>query len=375
LEKYFPDTAGYLVLGPLDPFFNASPELEMLYRSVRVICPDIEALKAASGLLNNTELLKTGKVTSNILKVRKKKPAGFRGIEATIVLNGNNRTVCFLTTQQHRFLLWYHKAFEKDAPRISGQRLLPYARQVSDYLLAIDLDSLDAPEPKAEDNRLPESLDLYPTPPAYVIEGYDNYMDYLFSHRQVKTDFARGILAFIPTDSLINVWKHSAPQTAYPNKEEPMLQQEYRKFFSRSGDIRVMQTLTKDRFSALLPGEYFFAVGLTGRIRFGRELLRAEVDRIESETGKKVPRANHAFLFPGEPVFTAGAFFVEEGENSPRIAEVNAQSGHFFYSNVTPTIREDISLHSDEYLMTLGHFFKELDKLEIPYSSVLIRKF
>ena len=46
------------------------------------------------------------------------------------------------------------------------------------------------------------------------------------------------------------------------------------------------------------------------RSRFAFEKPREEVERIEQETGRKVPRANHAFLFPGEPVLTAGAFFV-----------------------------------------------------------------
>jgi len=102
-------------------------------------------------------------------------------------------------------------------------------------------------------------------------------------------------------------------------------------------------------------------------------MLREEVERIETETGKKVPRANHGFLFPGEPILTAGAFFIE-AKPAPRITHVNAQSGHYFYSNVSETIREDIAVHSDEYLLTLGHFFRALDHLGIPYDSVLVSK-
>ena len=137
--------------------------------------------------------------------------------------------------------------------------------------------------------------------------------------------------------------------------------------------MHVLRTLTSEVFTTLEPGEYFFVVGLSGKIRFGRELLREEVERLEKKTGKEVPRANHAFLFPGEPVLAAGAFFIEERE-SPYLARVNAHSGHYFYSNVTATIRKDIVERSDEYLMTLGYFFRALDRQGIAYDSVLISK-
>jgi hypothetical protein len=112
---------------------------------------------------------------------------------------------------------------------------------------------------------------------------------------------------------------------------------------------------------------------MNGTVRFGRELLREEVKRLEKETGRKVARANHAFLFPGEPVLTAGAFFIAR-DSLPHLVEVNGQSGHYFYSNVTPTIREDIAVRSNSYLLTLGHFFRALDRLGIPYDGILIRK-
>ena len=152
-----------------------------------------------------------------------------------------------------------------------------------------------------------------------------------------------------------------------------MLQYEYQKFFARGGDVRVMFTLTAEVAKTLKPGEYFYGVSPSGKIRCGYEIPREEVDRIERETGKKVARANHAFLFPGEPLLTAGAFFVE-GEDVPRITHVNAHSGHYFYSNVSGTIRHDIAVRSNQYVLTLGHFFRALDRLGISYDSVLISK-
>jgi hypothetical protein len=125
--------------------------------------------------------------------------------------------------------------------------------------------------------------------------------------------------------------------------------------------------------SGLAEGEYFYAVGLNGKIRFALEMPREQVQRIEEETGRRLPRANHAFLFPGEPVLTAGAFFVERSPEA-RIAAVNTQSGHYFYSNVSPTVREDISVRSDRYLLTVGHFFKALDREGICHEGVLVSK-
>jgi hypothetical protein len=136
-----------------------------------------------------------------------------------------------------------------------------------------------------------------------------------------------------------------------------------------------MQSLTKNGFDSLSTGEYFFAVSAAGKIRYGRELLREEVEQIEKETGRKVPRANHAFLFPGEMILTAGAFFIERRDGTTRLTAINAQSGHYFYSNVTPTVQTDISTKSNDYLLSLGHLFTALDRLDIPYDGVLISKF
>jgi len=278
----------------------------------------------------------------------------------------------FLTTNQNRFVLWSSKyKYQKTDEFIS------YSQAVSDYLYSLDTGWMEAPAPKAIDYGLPDSLDFYAPPPDYVIEGYQNYLNFLNAHDTIRTDFAYGLTEFIPSDSLWDAMKENAPRAAYPNKEWPMLQHEYKKFFKRGGDVRVMQTLTREGFDTLQAGEYFFAVSVAGKVRFGRELLREEVNRIEAETGSKVPRANHAFLFPGEPVLTAGAFFIDdtkETKEGHRLSHINAQSGHYFYSNVSPTIREDISIRSDEYLLTLGHFFIVLDRLGIPHDNVVVSK-
>ncbi len=374
LETILPESDGYFITGPLDPLIDHSDDTNTLYHSLRVICPDLTSINRIVPVLKEDD--RFGRIKAHIDKPRGGDERGFRGVTAEFRKGEAIWPVLFNTTNQTRWLIWARENMFAEAVReLDDGDLEDYAEEVSDYLYAIDRGDRNAVEPQAEDHDLPPHVGFYKPPPDYVIEGYQNYKDYLHSHADIETDFAKGILAFIPGDSLERALIATAPQSAYPNKEAPMLQHEYRKFFQRGGTGRTMQTLTKRGFDTLMAGEYFFAVGLSGKVRFGRELLREEVARIEAETGKKVPRANHAFLFPGEPVLTAGAFFVDNADNgAQQIGHINAQSGHYFYSNVTPTIREDIAVHSNTYVLTLGHLLDALAKMEIPFDSVLISK-
>ncbi|MBD3298667.1 MAG: hypothetical protein GF341_08440 [candidate division Zixibacteria bacterium] len=374
LATIFPESVGYFVTGPLDPLFDHSEDVNSLYHSLRVICPDLASLGRIVPTLKEDD--RFGRIKVHIDKSRGGDESGYRGVTADLRWDGQNWPVQLNTINQTRWLIWAQETmYSAAADDLDEGDLEDYAEDVSDYLYAIDQGDLNAVEPQPEDHDLPSRVGVYEPPPDYVIEGYQNYKDYLHSHAAIATDFAKGILAFIPGDSLERAFIATAPEAAYPNKEAPMLQHEYRKFFQRGGSVRTMQTLTKPGCDTLMAGEYFFAVGLNGQVRFGRELLREDVARIEAETGKKAPRANHAFLFPGEPVLTAGAFVIEHDDNGrPYISHINAQSGHYFYSNVTPTIREDIAVHSNTYVLTLGHLLAALAKMEIPFDSVRISK-
>ncbi len=268
-----------------------------------------------------------------------------------------------------RFNIWYkHLLYDSIAMPES------YRDAVRSYLGQASSGHFDAIPPKAVEYGLPPELDFYPERPPYVIEGYQNYKDFLHSHAEIETEFISGVTAFVPTLETLDRLRKNAPREAFLNRETEKFQEEFREFLERGGQMSILQTLTREGFDTLKAGEYFFAVGMSGRIRFGRELMREEVKRIEEETGHKVPRANHAFLFPGEAILTAGAFFISDCEPG-KISKVNAQSGHYFYSNIRPTIREDISEHSNYYLTTLGHFFNALDELAIPYDGIVVSKF
>ncbi len=375
LAGLLPESKGYFVTGPLVTEPNGDEDVDRLLGATRVICPNLESQKVAAALLMSSSSIMFDVLRSNIDTAAAGPWPGFRGIliKATYDSESGKQTTCYIrlvTAQEMRFMIW--ASWQES---LTGEEMQRYAVAVSDYLHAIDAGEIEAKEPVATDFGLAESSDLYAPPPDYVIQGYDNYMSFLYSCAPIRTDFADGITAFVSSDSLMNTLKDNAPRKAFPNKEWPMLQSEYRKFFARGGDITVMNTLTRNGYDTLTAGEYFFAVSASGKVRFGREMLRTEVAQIEKETGRKAPRANHAFLFPGEPILTSGAFFIEGQDEDRRIAHVTAQSGHYFYSNVSATIREDIAVRSDRYLLTLGHFFTSLDRLGIPYENVLISKF
>ena len=361
LERTLRETDGFFVSGPLDPLFEVNDwEYAHFLGAVRVVCADETELKRAEDICSVTEGL----------DVTEREEAGV--LVAIRDLGGEDKRFLLLTVQQLRFLIWAADLVSLDPTMAEDENFQSYSNAVLAYLRSGGA-GLPRKGLVATDHGLPQAVDFYAKKPDYVINGYDNYKAFLYRHSEIKTNFAHGIVAFIPTDSLLGAMKDDAPPAAFPNKEFPMLQHEYKKFFERGGDVRVIKTLTPETAAELVPGEYFYAVGLNGNIRYGYETPREEIDRIEEETGRKLARANHAFLFPGEPVLTAGAFIVAAGSR-PRISHVSAHSGHYFYSNVTKTVREDIAVKSDEYVMTLGHFFVALDRAGISYHSIVISK-
>lgn len=371
LREICRDTPETFVTGPLRPFTDYGGHFGRIFAAVRVVCSDLSSYESTIVRLNESERLEVKdyrrdeQITGNI--------PGCRGSMFDIELNDRNHTIYVLTVQQLRFLIWRSVVQDHGwfmAPYDQRQR---YSQSVSNYLAAIDSGKIGTPPPRAVAMGFPDSLDLYAPNPDYVISGYDNYVAFMLQHRELTTNFATGITAFVPTAVTMELLKAMAPSQAWPNKDEPRLQEEYRDFYERGGDNRSLQTLTATGFDTLGSDEYIFAVSQAGQIRFGRELAPEDVGKIETETGQKPPRINHAFLFPGESVTTAGVFVIDDRADD-KLVEVNAHSGHYFYCNAAATVREDIRERSNEYLLTLGHFFIALDRAGIAYGDVLISK-
>jgi len=400
LEKIFPESEGYIISGPEFNRKDCGPE---------IICPDYYSFAKAIEYGNRSAYIKNI-ASYDVLKLFESdskywfKTDPFCAFYVTVPVNKSylenaedifdtlSVTGVIYTIQTARL---YHWLEQKSLDNIN------FESAMVEYFNKIDSGFVNIVPPLAKDYdwfdlycfyiNLPDyvikgyrtiakefdlfnAYNLYIDPPNYVIQGYQNYKDFLNAHAEINTELISGVIEFTASGDALLWFKENAPREAYPNKEWRMLQHEYKKFFERGGDMRSMQTLTAEGFDTLTSGEYFFAVNPSGKIRFGREMIREEVEKIEQETGKKVPRANHAFLFPGEYILTAGAFFIDDSQEN-KLVRVNAQSGHFFYSNLNESIRDDIAVKSDHYLLTLGHFFESLDNLGIPYSNIEISKF
>ncbi|HER20190.1 MAG TPA: hypothetical protein ENO14_03990, partial [Chromatiales bacterium] len=305
LEALGLEARGNLVTGPLNPFFEGDEETARLMSLPRVVCPDLEERAQVAADIENAKAFSRVRLTAYEEHPMTGGAAGFRGVVVELRTGGDRHRLLLTTVQQTRWLIWVRDVAATGVADVTAGGFDRYAVVVSDYLRAVDqaLAAADTmPAPPGPPSGLPEEAAFYPPRPPYVIDGYQNYKNLIKAHEDVDTDFARGITAFVPGDSLREAMIEGAPASAWPNKEEPLIQHEYREFFDRGGDVAALGTLTAEMIPQLERGEYFFAVGLTGKIRFGYETPREEVDRIERETGRKMARANHAFLFPGEPV-------------------------------------------------------------------------
>ncbi|MFH2055919.1 MAG: hypothetical protein ABIJ61_08175 [bacterium] len=372
LETLLPESAGYVITGPLSPDFAYDPQLLPLYEAVRVICPDLQSCDKAVAALRTAadlKLISTYPDTAGLGDAA----TGWRGWRAEIGWQGDTSWLCVNTINQTRLLIWMEAAREQGWVTYEIESRRQYAAAVSQYLAAIDSGRVEAIPPRALEYRLDSDFDIYAPIPDAVISGYQKYNDYLNQFRAINTEFANGIVAFIPSEKTLEQIIANAPREAFANKEGIRLQQECREFAARGKDLRLLQNLTAAGFDTLRTGEYFFAVSAAGRIRFGREFPPAETAPPEAAAAN-APHTDQALLFPGEAVLTAGTFYIDDRQPS-KLIKVTTGSECYFYSNIQSSIYEDVAMRSDYYLLTLGHFFAALTELGIPYHDVLISKF
>ena len=374
LELVFPEDSGYFVTGPLNPFFSGKKDAEQLYHSVRVLCPDLESFEGCLARLESDSLIHVDKSAVYLHQCRQDFPVGYRGALALVQYGGTAHLIQMLTINQARWLIWIEEILRGGDRTLPTMPLEAYAREVSDHLYAVDRHWDDIPTKRASDFGLFDSLDIYREPPSQAFSGDELYRQFLNRYRAIDTDFASGIEAFVASDSLMRALKKKAPQKAYPDRENRLLQLDYLRFLARGGNIGSIKTLTKEVFQSLDSGEYLFGVGVTGKVRIVRVPDAGEIAAFEIEPGLKAPQANQAFLFPGEPLLTAGVFTVS-WDTIARITKISAKSSHYFFSRFGKTAREEIATHSNNYIGTLGHFLVSLDSLGIPYYDVLISKF
>jgi hypothetical protein len=135
---------------------------------------------------------------------RQESPLGYRGTLAVVQFQGKAAYVQFNTIQETRWLIWAHDALREDSARtISLAQWGGYARAVSEYLYGLDQKWPNATSPKAGTFGLPDTMDFFPPIPSPVMSSNEEYLALFKSHSAINIDFARGIEAFYPADSLV----------------------------------------------------------------------------------------------------------------------------------------------------------------------------
>lgn len=360
LETQFDESQGYLVTGPFDPRLDILEVAKPIFNSVRVLVPDRDSYYY--GIRDTRE---------------RSIPVGHAGYDGHLYkINIGDRvdTVLMMTYNQNRYLIWLKRVTELGWNTVASPKLARYTISLRNYFGHLDTHNFDVTMPPAEKFVLPESIELFAPDPDPVFENNSAYIALLDRYKSINLPIVGGDTVFVMTPEKAAWFKDNAPYEAFPNKSVAHLQEEYRDFIQRNGDLTQMKVLTKKLFDNLNDGEYIFAVSLTGKIRIAVKLTADDIARIEKATGQKPPVPSQALLFPGEPVLTAGSFVIDASAQN-RLAFINAYSEPYFYSKIDPSVKENIAERSDHYLLTLGHLFKSLDSLGIDYSGARISKF
>ena len=204
LAKIVRESEGYLVSGPIDIRVTGTEFAQRVFHSVRIVCPDIQSLEMAIARIDSATGTNLLSREIYLTEAKTNGSSGFRGALATIEWNDDTLDVQMTTTQQTRWLIWAIQFYTAPVPKINQKSLDRYAVAVSDYLYRLDSGDSASTLPVAAEYGLARQYDIFATPPDYVIRGYQNYLDFLYAHAAINTDFARGVKAFVPTDSLFS---------------------------------------------------------------------------------------------------------------------------------------------------------------------------
>ncbi len=349
-----PDNADFCVMGALHPTRRGTPETTLLFQTVRIICSDEQVIQTAVRALKDCKDIKIKKLRHDLDKARSSDPAGYRGMTIRFMWQDREWNVQILTFQQLRWLIWADAVLPED-PRAITKSVRSFAIAISDYLNLPGPQESSSEIPRAAGYGLSEQYDLYQPLSDDKIKSPD-------SVAEITTSFARGITAFVPTDSILREFRVLATNDTYVENNPAMFQWQCREFFSSGHTLQNIKTLSHGNIQEFEPGCHAFIVTADSSIRCAQ---------IADQDVCRWSQLPHAVLSCGQPVLTAGIFSVKR-DSSTYISSVNIRS-HVLLGDLQA--KSEPRQLSDRRLISLGHFFAALDQLGIPYRDILISKF
>ncbi|GEM_PF-2134801 len=361
LEEQFPESEGYLVTGPIDPLLDIIPHIKPAYEAVRVISPDMGSYFAA--------IEKTGKLSIPLGH------AGFDGHLYEIEYNGKLDTALILPQGQNRFLIWLKRVTLMGWNALASPKLIRYANTMMLYFSQIDIGNYSYKMRDISEFVMPDKLALYAADNDSSSHYNPDYLTAFESFRGINIKgLANGVDSIVLDSAASLRMIDNAPKEAWQNQYQPLFQVEYRDFLESGGDFVSFKTLTPDNFSDLPDGNYFFAINVSGKIRYVWKMSDSDIANIEKATGIKPAVPNETMLFPGEPLLCTGTFRIDS-EYPNKLAEITVDSPHFFLFKIDGEAPEETSARTDHYLTSVGHLINALYKMGISTDKTVLKKF
>lgn len=373
LSAVVPEQDGWFIEAPLGAIPGMPDDSRAVFDSPRVLVPTIDVIDLAVGkILAAGQRIPVKRITRYDHKPGLRGLPGFRGVLCEVDSQPGAGFV-ILTPHQNRFLIWARRQYFRELSNDStpGKVRDWYARSVSDHLASIDYRVPDATPPSATERDLPAWMDLYPPRPSPAMAE-----DSLDSVRSAAAEMALwgcgGFTEIVPTPAMIERFITSAPETLYTNRDPALLQSAYRDFFAKGGEMSAVNALTRAAFDTLSVGWYIFGVDRYGRVRIADAPAPVPRDKPQ-EQRRNFP--GHMMLFSEQPLAAVGEFEILSRDGQPVLRTVTIQSDHYLDSRFSSAVTNEISQHSDEHLLCLGHLFASLKKIGVPLDNVRIRKF
>jgi hypothetical protein len=377
LLEIFPEQNGWFVESALGAVPGIPDEARAFFECPRVLVPGFHQIDLAAGkVLAAGMKLPVKKITRYDRKPGAAGLPGFRGVWCSTE-EKSDAGFLLLTPNQNRYLIWarhcYYPAFAVDS--IPSKIRDWYARSVADHLASVDYGVPAAVPPQAAERNLPVWMDLYPDTASGLVEQTGRFDSLLAAAAEMKIWGCSGFTEIVPTPATIDRFIATAVETLFENLNLSALQDEYRDFLAINGGPFPVNALTSNGFDTLPPGWYIFAVDRFGRVRIAATSGPAGSRSPGNHSAKHPSLSNHALLFPDQPLLAAGRFEVVLRDGHRAIQTVTAWSDHFFYCPLSVALPQDITDHSDDNLLSLGHLFASLKQMGVPPADLRIRKF